>query len=134
MTNRKSRDGKRERIVARLVTTFHSRIPEYGELATIARELGVSRQIVHEYFSKLQVHGRVHRVQAVAPAQRLPERSEQQIRRIQAALLRYFRAHGDLPKGALREIQRRLRIKNYKRVHMAKERLSTTGRLRRRLK
>ncbi len=132
MTNRNSQDGKRERIIARLVKTFHSRLPEYGELTTIAKELGASKQIVHVYFAQLQVHGRVYRTPAAAPRQSLPERSEQQIRRIQAELLRYFREHGDLPKGALKEVQRRLRIKNYKRVHMAKERLSSAGKLRRR--
>ncbi|QQR92231.1 MAG: TetR/AcrR family transcriptional regulator [Candidatus Iainarchaeum archaeon] len=61
MANRNSQDGKRERIVKRLMDTFHSRLPEYGELAAIAKELGVSRQIVHAYFSNLQVHGRVYR-------------------------------------------------------------------------
>lgn len=132
MTNRNSQDGKRERIIARLVETFQKRLPKYGELTTIAKELGASKQIVHVYFAQLQVHGRVYRTPAVSPRQSLPERSEQQIRRIQAELLRYFREHGDLPKGALKEVQRRLRIKNYKRVHMAKERLSSAGKLRRR--
>ena len=134
MTNRNSQDGKRERIVERLTHTFHSRLPEYGELAAIARELHVSRQVVHEYFAQLHVQGRVYRPAPKSNPSMLPAQSEKQIRRIQAALLRYFRVHGDLPKGALKEIQRRMRIKNYKRVHMAKERLSTAGKLRQRRK
>lgn len=132
MTNRRSQDGKRDRIIARLTHAFQSRPPKYGELASIARELGVSRQIVHAYFADLQVHGRVYRPPPTPTRISLPEKSEKQIRRIQAELLRYYRVHGDLPKGVLKEIQRRMRIKNYKRVHLAKERLSTAGKLRRR--
>jgi len=132
MANRNSQDGKRERIVKRLMDTFHSRLPEYGELAAIARELHVSRQVVHQYFAQLHAQGRVYRPAPKPAPTILPVQSEKQIRRIQAALLRYFRVHGDLPRGALKEIQRRMRIKNYKRVHMAKERLSTAGKLRRR--